>query len=198
MVASDNCVSLSFWRRVGRRGRRRLLSFEAFFNGDDRFWRTSWFAGVREHACSSGLLALESFGRCYLHSLVTGPARAPPIHFARFSRGRNQQYDVKHTPPATLPFATWRSSICSYFLPRGGLHWRLHGRNRVQASQSRIRKQVLGHAMLMIEFLRERHHLHHHIFFTGAHSDDARLERFRRDGGRERGALYLSLGRARS
>jgi len=120
MVASDKCVSLSFWRRVGRRGRRRVLSFEAFFNGDDRFWRTSWFAGVREHACSSGLLALESFGRCYLHSLVTGPARASPIHFARFSRGRNQQYDAKHTPPATLPFANGVLPFALTFFPEVG------------------------------------------------------------------------------
>ena len=47
--------------------------------------------------------------------------------------------------------------------------------------------------MLMTEFLRERHHLHHHIFFAGAHGDDARLERFRRDAGRERGALLPFL-----
>ena len=91
---------------------------------------------------------------------------------------RRQHY---HLPHGVLPISILSS-------PRW-VHWRLHGRNRVQASQSRIRKQVLGHAMLMIEFLRERHHLHHDIFFAGAHSDDARLERFRRDGGRERGGF---------
>ena len=48
--------------------------------------------------------------------------------------------------------------------------------------------------MRMTEFLRERHHLHHHIFFTGAHSDDARLERFRRDGGEREGGTLPFLG----